>query len=41
VLAIRLESLAAAGATEVVVDVDWDDDGGPARSFDVLRSAFA
>jgi len=41
VLAIRLESLAAAGATEVVVDVDWDDDGGPARSFDVLRSAVA
>lgn len=39
VLAPRLESLAGAGATEVVVDVDWDDDGGPARSFDILHSA--
>jgi probable F420-dependent oxidoreductase len=41
VLATRLESLAGAGATELVVDVDWDDDGGPSRSFDTLRSAVA
>jgi alkanesulfonate monooxygenase SsuD/methylene tetrahydromethanopterin reductase-like flavin-dependent oxidoreductase (luciferase family) len=40
-LATRLEALADAGATELVVDVDWDDDGGPARSFDLLRSAVA
>lgn len=39
-LASRLESLAGAGATELVVDVDWDD-GGPTRSFDLLRSAVA
>jgi probable F420-dependent oxidoreductase len=41
VLATRLESLASAGATEVIVDVDWDTGGGPARSFEVLRSAVA
>jgi alkanesulfonate monooxygenase SsuD/methylene tetrahydromethanopterin reductase-like flavin-dependent oxidoreductase (luciferase family) len=41
VLAARLESLAAAGATEVVVDVNWDEDAGPARGFDLLRSAVA
>jgi len=40
-LATRLESRAGAGATEVIVDVDWDDDTGPARSFDLLRSAVA
>lgn len=40
-LAARLESLARAGASEVIVDVDWDDDTGPARSFDLLRSAVA
>jgi probable F420-dependent oxidoreductase len=40
-LATRLEALAGAGATELVVDVDWDDDSGPARSFDLLRSAVA
>ena len=40
-LASRLESLAAAGATEVVVDVDWDDERGPSRSLDKLRSAVA
>ncbi len=39
VLASRLDSLATAGATELVVDVDWDGDDGPARSFDSLRSA--
>jgi probable F420-dependent oxidoreductase len=40
-LASRLESLAAVGVTEVVVDVDWDDERGPARSLDTLRSAVA
>ena len=40
-VAARLESLAAAGATEVVVDVDWDDERGPRRSLDTLRSAVA
>ena len=38
-LAPRLASLAAAGATDIVVDVSWDGEDGPARSFDVLRSA--
>jgi probable F420-dependent oxidoreductase len=41
VLASRLESLASAGATDVIVDVDWDGDSAPARSFEVLRSAVA
>lgn len=41
VLAARLRSLFAAGATELVVDVDWDDESGPARSLDALRSAVA
>ena len=40
-LAPRLESLAKAGATELIVDVDWDGQDGPARSFDTLRSAVA
>jgi probable F420-dependent oxidoreductase len=40
-LAARMEPLAAAGATELVVDVDWDDDSGPSRSLDTLRSAVA
>ncbi|HUY73166.1 MAG TPA: TIGR03619 family F420-dependent LLM class oxidoreductase [Candidatus Dormibacteraeota bacterium] len=35
----RLESLAAAGATELIVDVDWDGEDGPRRSFETLRSA--
>ncbi|MHB8611399.1 MAG: TIGR03619 family F420-dependent LLM class oxidoreductase [Candidatus Dormibacteraceae bacterium] len=39
VLATKLESLASAGATELIVDVDWDDGDGPSRSFDTLRSA--
>ena len=38
-LASRLESLAAVGVTEVVVDVDWDDERGPRRSLETLRSA--
>ena len=37
----RLSSLASAGATEIVVDVSWDDAEGPARGFDILRSAAA
>jgi hypothetical protein len=39
VLAARLTSLAEAGATDVIVDVDWDGENGPSRSFDILRSA--
>jgi probable F420-dependent oxidoreductase len=41
VLASRLDSLAGAGATEVIVDVDWEGADGPSRSFDTLRSAVA
>jgi len=41
VLAGRLESLAEAGATEVVVDVDWETVEGPVKGFDTLRSAVA
>jgi probable F420-dependent oxidoreductase len=41
VLAARLDSLAGAGATEVIVDVDWESTDGPSRSFDTLRSAVA
>ncbi|TMG65668.1 MAG: TIGR03619 family F420-dependent LLM class oxidoreductase [Chloroflexi bacterium] len=37
----RLGPLAAAGATEVIVDVDWDRDDGPARAFETLRAAVA
>ncbi len=40
-LAGRLEALSSAGATELVVDVDWEGEDGPARSFDTLRSAVA
>lgn len=40
-LAARLDSLAGAGATEVIVDVDWEGADGPSRSFDTLRSAVA
>jgi probable F420-dependent oxidoreductase len=40
-LASRLESLAEAGATDLIVDVDWDGQDGPSRSFDALRSAVA
>ena len=40
-LARRLRALAAAGATDVIVDVDWDRDDGPARAFEALRSAVA
>ena len=41
VLAARLDSLADAGATEVIVDVDWESTDGPSRTFDTLRSAVA
>ena len=41
VLATRLDSLAGAGATELIVDVDWEGADGPSRCFDVLRSAVA
>ena len=36
-LASRLDELSAAGATEIIVDVDWDGEGGPSRSFEMLR----
>jgi len=39
VLSPRLSALAEAGATEVIVDVDWSDDAGPARSLEKLRAA--
>ena len=38
-LAHRLASLANAGATEVVIDVDWSTEDGPARAFEALRAA--
>lgn len=41
VLAARLAPLAEAGATDLIVDVDWDGEDGPARSFDILSSAVA
>lgn len=41
VLATRLTLLSEAGATDLIVDVDWDGEDGPARSFDILRSAVA
>jgi probable F420-dependent oxidoreductase len=37
VLASRLDELAAAGVTEIIVDVDWDGEDGPLRSFEMLR----
>jgi probable F420-dependent oxidoreductase len=40
-LANRLEALTAAGATEVIIDVDWSDDEGPRRACEALRSAVA
>ena len=40
-LASRLDDLSAAGATELIVDVDWGDEDGPSRSFETLRSAVA
>ena len=40
-LARRLGSLADAGATEVIVDVDWSDEDGARRACDALRSRVA
>ena len=40
-VASRLRSLRDAGATDVVVDVDWEDDDGEARASEALRSAVA
>ena len=40
-LASRLGGLAVAGVTEVIVDVDWSDDGGPGRAAEMLRAAVA
>ena len=40
-VASRLRSLSDAGATDVVVDVDWEDDDGEARASEALRSAVA
>jgi alkanesulfonate monooxygenase SsuD/methylene tetrahydromethanopterin reductase-like flavin-dependent oxidoreductase (luciferase family) len=40
-LATRLATLAGAGATEVIVDVDWEHEDGAARASEVLRSAAA
>jgi probable F420-dependent oxidoreductase len=36
-LAQRLGALADAGATEVIVDVDWSDDDGPERAIAMLK----
>ncbi len=38
-LAARLPRLADAGVTDVIVDVDWSDDGGAARTFERLHAA--
>ena len=40
-LAPRLSELEAAGASDVIVDVDWSHDDGPARAADSLRAAAA
>ncbi len=37
-VASRLRALAGAGATEVIVDVDWSEPGGPARAFEALSA---
>ncbi len=37
-VASRLRGLAGAGATEVIVDVDWSQAGGPARAFRALSA---
>lgn len=38
-VADRLSSLAKAGVTDLIVDVGWEDEEGPSRSFGALRSA--
>jgi probable F420-dependent oxidoreductase len=40
-LARRLESLAGAGASDVVIDVDWSGEDGPKRAVETLRAAVA
>ena len=40
-LASRLGTLAAAGVTELIIDVDWKQEEGPERAADLLRSAAA
>jgi probable F420-dependent oxidoreductase len=40
-LAQRLDSLAGAGATDVVIDLDWSVDDGPERALETLRAAVA
>ena len=40
-LARRLDSIAGAGATDVVIDVDWIGEDGPERSVEMLRAAVA
>ncbi len=37
-VAARLDNLAKAGVTDVVVDVDWSDGGGPARAYRTLSA---
>jgi hypothetical protein len=37
-VAARLRSIESAGATEVIVDVDWNEAGGPARGFKTLSA---
>ncbi len=37
-IAGRLDDLAAAGVTDVIVDVDWGDDDGPSRALEALGS---
>lgn len=40
-LARRLDTLGGAGATDVVIDVDWNSDDGAARACEALRAAVA
>ena len=40
-LADRLGALAAAGATDVVIDVDWSHEDAAARACETLRAAVA
>jgi probable F420-dependent oxidoreductase len=40
-LSRRLDSLSDAGATDVVIDVDWSSDDGAARALETLRAAVA
>lgn len=37
----RLDSLAGAGASDVVIDVDWSGEDGPERAVETLRTAVA